>query len=159
MKLSVVRSAAGVAALALSGVLVLAPIGAYADTGDAPAPPLEVQAPLESYPTVASLANAFANAAHEAVIVLDQDLTGVPSDPVVSGRDSAAITLDLNGHTLKLTRNDLHAALGVPPTSELTITDSTVDLGGHLIVDTDAGAGIGGSAIGQPGSAPGFGPS
>ncbi|MFB2583036.1 InlB B-repeat-containing protein [Herbiconiux sp. P15] len=157
MKLSVVRSAAVFGAAALFGVLVLAPVGASADTGDVPVPSLEVQDPVEGYPSVASLAAAFANAAHEAVIVLDQDLTGVPSDPVVSVRESAAITLDLNGHTLKLTRTDLHAALGVPPTSELTITDSTVDLGGHLIVDAGAGAGIGGSAIGHPGVAPGFG--
>ena len=95
MKLSVVRSAAAVGALALCGVLVLVPVGASADTGNVPVLSLEVQDAVEGYPSVGSLAAAFANAAHEAVIVLDRDLTGVPSDPVVSVRESAAITLDL----------------------------------------------------------------
>ncbi|MGD8166648.1 InlB B-repeat-containing protein [Herbiconiux sp. P16] len=157
MKLSVFSSAAVVAAAAFSGVLVLAPVGANADTDGAPAPSPAVQAALESYPTVASLATAFANAAPDAVIMLSQDLTGVASDPAVSVRDATPITLDLNGHTLKLTRDDLRAAIGVPPSSKLTITDSTIDHTGHLIVDAGAGAGIGGSALGHPGPAPGFG--
>jgi uncharacterized repeat protein (TIGR02543 family) len=157
MKLSVLRSATVLAAAAFSSVLVLAPVGAYADTADSPAPPAVGELLADSYPTVASLATAFANAAPNAVIMLSQDLTGGPSDPAVSVRDATPVTLDLNGHTLKLTRDDLRAGIGVPPSSMLTITDSTIDHTGHLIVDAGAGAGIGGSALGHPGPALGFG--
>ncbi|WP_368496888.1 InlB B-repeat-containing protein [Herbiconiux sp. A18JL235] len=157
MKLFVMSGAAVIAAATLSGVLVLAPTVAYADTAGAPAPSLVVQDALEGYPTVASLASAFTDAAPDAVITLSQDLTGVASDPVVSVRDGGAVTLDLNGHTLKLTRDDLRAAIEVPPSSKLTVTDTTIDHTGHLIVDANDGAGIGGAALGHPGEAPGFG--
>jgi uncharacterized repeat protein (TIGR02543 family) len=156
MKLSVSRGAAVVGAAALFSVLVSAPLGAYAETGASAAAPA-VEAPLEGYPTVASLAAAFANAAPGAVIVLNQDLTGTASDPAVAVRESTAVTLDLNGHTVKLTRTDRLAGIDVPPGSTLTVTDSDIDHTGHLIVEASGGAGIGASALGHPGQASGFG--
>jgi uncharacterized repeat protein (TIGR02543 family) len=189
-------AAAVVTAAALSSLLVLVPVGAFADSPASPTPsasstapaspttptpttpttpapdptmaplatpaPTQVpapaqaptqtpapapQAPAVSYPTVASLAAAFANATPGEVITLSQDLTGTPSDPPIVVRADTAITLDLYSHTLRLTRTDDSAGIGVPEGSTLTIADQNPFAGklGHLFVNANGGAGIGAS--------------
>ncbi|MFV0533936.1 MAG: choice-of-anchor Q domain-containing protein [Cumulibacter sp.] len=58
----------------------------------------------------------------------------------------ANVTLDLDGHDLSVTGYSGRAALGVPETASLTITDSSPDGAGTLTAssEADAAAGIGG---------------
>lgn len=107
--------------------------------------------------SIAELADAFATQPSGSTIVLDADLTGDASSPVVKVAAGHALTLDLNGHRLTLVGDDEDpagpAGLGVPAGTTLTIIDSAPGgavgaldaTGSYGDVSDGGGAGIGGA--------------